>query len=321
VYFLAVISRALKAELLLLIAAAIWGFAFTAQRAGMAHLGPFTFNAIRFALGALVLLPWLLASGRLRARRPGGAAPAAGAAGAGGTIPAGEAAVAITPGPGLMPTAALAGIVLFGGASLQQAGIVTTSASKAGFITGMYVVMVPLLGLIWRQRPGAGTWLGALLCAVGLALLSLKQDLRPAPGDLLVLLGAVLWALHTLLLGWAARRHDPIVLAMLQFAVCALLSAGVAAAGERVNLAGLCGAAGALLFSGVLSVGVAYTLQVVAQRQAPPAHAAIILSLEAVFAAVGGALFLGERLTGRELAGCGLMLAGMLAAKRPARPT
>jgi len=279
----------LKADLLLLLAAAIWGFAFVAQRAGMAHLGPFTFNALRFGLGALALLPFLTAArrGGYRAALPGGAQ---------------------------------AGLALFLGASLQQWGLVHTSAGKAGFITGLYVIIVPVLGIGEGRRTGWGTWLGAAIAMAGLYLLSVRSDLRMDYGELMVLGGALLWAMHVLIIARWTPHHDALVLAGQQFAVVALLSAAVALLLERGQRLDLAGAALPVLYTGLLSTAVAFTLQVVAQREAPPAHAALLLSLEAVFAALGGWWLLGETLSRRGLAGCGLMLAGMLASQLLGRP-
>jgi len=282
-------SKTLKAEALLLLAAVIWGFAFVAQRVGMDHVGPFTYNGVRFVLGALSLLPLLWLGRR-------SAAPI---------------------GPGgwrrILGGSLLAGLILFAGASLQQVGIVYTTAGKAGFITGLYVVIVPALGLLWGHRTLWSTWAGAALAVAGLYLLTLTDDLTLAEGDGLVLIGAFFWAGHVLVIGWLSGRHiEPVLLACLQFIVCALLSLVVAVATEPMTLNGLWGGALPILYGGLLSVGVAYTLQVVAQRDAPPAHAAIILSLETVFAALGGWLLLNEILPGRGLLGCALMFAGML---------
>ncbi|MDS4040007.1 MAG: DMT family transporter [Candidatus Competibacter sp.] len=282
-------SKTLKAELLLLLAAVIWGFAFVAQRVGMEHVGPFTYNGIRFVLGALSLLP-LLWLGR-RSAAPVG--------------PGGWRSIL---GGGL-----LAGSILFAGASLQQVGIVHTTAGKAGFITGLYVVIVPVLGLLWGHRTPWSTWAGAALAVAGLYLLTLTDELTLAEGDRLVLFGALFWAGHVLVIGWlSGRRVEPVLLACLQFIVCAVLSLAVAVATEPITASGLWGGALPILYGGLLSVGVAYTLQVVAQRDAPPAHAAIILSLETGFAALGGWLLLNENLSGRGLIGCALMFAGML---------
>jgi len=289
-------ARLFKADALLMLTAIIWGAAFVAQRLGMEHIGPFTFNGIRFALGALALQPLIWRMQATRSREGDGTSQGLDSA-------------------RLIRYGLLAGSVLFAGAALQQVGIVYTTAGKAGFITGLYVVMVPLFGLFLRQRAGAGTWIGALAAAVGLYLLSVNEDFSIAYGDVLELIGAVFWAGHVLLIGRLSPGMDAVdavKLASAQFVMCSLLSLGAAAIFEPMTLTGISGAAIPILYGGLMSVGVAYTLQVVAQRDANPAHAAIILSLEAVFAAVAGYFVLGELLTLRALIGCGLMLAGML---------
>ncbi len=285
-------AKSFKADALLLLTAIIWGFAFVAQRVGMDHVGPFTFNGVRFALGSASLLPLIWLTSRRRDPAPRHL-PQVG-------------------GRDLLRGGLLAGLALFGGASLQQVGLVYTTAGNAGFITGLYVVIVPLLGLIWRQRPALGTWLGAVLATIGLFLLSVTADFRIAFGDLLVLIGAFIWAGHVLLIGWLSPRMEPLKLSAIQFAVCAVLSLLTALAIETISLAGILAAALPILYGGLFSVGIAYTLQVVAQRDAHPAHTAIILSLEGVFAALGGWWLLGEVLSARGLLGCALMLSGML---------
>jgi drug/metabolite transporter (DMT)-like permease len=288
------LAHKLKADGLLMLTALIWGAAFVAQRLGMEHVGPFTFNGVRFALGALALQPLIWKMQQTRAREGGG--------------------------PGIATARIIrcglfAGCVLFAGAALQQVGIVHTTAGKAGFITGLYVVMVPLFGLALGQRAGAGTWIGAVAAAAGLYLLSVNEDFSIAYGDILELVGAVFWAGHVLLIGKLSPGMDgtdAVKLASAQFVVCAVLSLVAGVATEPITLAGIGGAAVPILYGGLMSVGVAYTLQVVAQRDADPAHAAIILSLEAVFAAVTGYFMLDEVLSLRALTGCGLMLGGML---------
>jgi drug/metabolite transporter (DMT)-like permease len=206
----------------------------------------------------------------------------------------------------------LAGFALFMGATLQQVGLVYTTAGKAGFITGLYVVIVPILGLFWKQQSGLGTWFGAILAAAGLYLLTITAQFTIALGDFLELAGAFFWAGHVLIIGWLSPRIDPIKLAFFQYTACSFLSLLTAVITEVITLHGLFLATLPIAYGGLISVGIAYTLQVVAQRYAHPAHAAIILSLEAVFAAFGGWLILGETLSSRGLIGCSLMLAGML---------
>ncbi len=282
-----------RANLLLLLTSVIWGFAFVAQRTGMESVGPFTFNGLRFAIGGLVLLPVVAYLDRQR-RRTG--------------LPTGW----VAPGRTLWLGGLVAGLFLFGGATLQQMGLVYTTAGKAGFITGLYVVLVPVLGLALGHKTPGGTWLGVVLAAVGLYFLTIQDDFRMAAGDLLVLLGAFIWAGHVLIVDRLAPRTDVIRLAFVQFMVCAGLSLFAAALVETIRLEGIRAALLPILYTGIMSVGVGYTLQVVGQRHAQPAHAAIILSLEGVFAVIGGWLLLGEQLGPRGLLGCALMLAGIL---------
>lgn len=282
-----------QANALLLLTAAVWGLAFVAQRVGMDYIGPFTFNALRFGLGgaALSIVIRLRDAGKLSAVQ--------------------RAAPASRP-VGWWRWGLLLGAVLFGGASLQQAGLVYTTAGKAGFITGLYVVLVPLVGTWLGERHGLHVWLGALLALTGLYLLSVNGAWRIAWGDFLVFLGALFWTVHVLLVDHLVARFDSLRLAALQFGMVALLSAVVAVWREPLHVASVWQAMLAILYGGLLSVGVGYTLQLVAQQYAPPAHASIILSLEAVFALLGGVVLLSEPLNGRGMLGSVLMLGGML---------
>ena len=285
-------GQILKSNALLLITAVIWGFAFVAQRVGMNYIGPFTFNGVRFGLGALSLLPLLLISREERA-----------------------AAENILPQPGLklfVGGAILAGTVLFMAISLQQIGLVYTTAGKAGFITSLYVVIVPIMALFWKQPSNLGTWVGAALAAAGLFLLSVTQKFAIEYGDLLESMCAFFWAAQVIIIGWLSPKIQPVKLAFGQFVVCSVLSLMVAVVVEEITWNALVRAGWPILYGGVLSSGVAFTFQVMAQRHTHPAHASIIMSMEAVFAAVGGWLFLDETLSIRGLIGCGLMLGGML---------
>lgn len=284
-------NPALRADFLMLVTALIWGTTFVAQRIGMDNVGPFLFTGLRFALGALALLPLLLWQGRAAARHE----------------------------PflqrGLLLGGLLMGLALTLGINLQQVGLLFTSVTNAGFITGLYVIVVPLLGMIIGQKTGIGTWIGAVLAVVGMGLLSIGEDFQIASGDWIQLAGAFAWGIHVLLVSFFVGRHDAIRLAFLQFVTCAVVSLILSAIFEEPTLQGIWLAAPALLYGGLFAVGVGYTLQVVAQRHAIASHAAVILSLEAVFAAIAGALFLDESLTGRGYLGCVLMFIGMLAAQ------
>ena len=282
----------LGSEGLLLLAAVIWGFAFVAQRVGMRHVGPFTFNAVRFALGSLALIPFAATAARRRRTR-------------GGNDGNGWKRTALIGG-------AISGTVIFLGASFQQTGLVYTTAGKAGFITGLYVVLVPLLGLAIGKMTSAGTWIGVLLAAAGLYLLSFTGIFSISRGDLIVLAGTLFWAIHVLLISVLIHRTEAVVLAMIQFSVCAILSFAAAFLFEEIEISGILDATVPILYGGLLSVGVAYTLQVIAQRKTPPSHAAIILSLETIFAALGGWIVLGEVIPAKGLVGCALMLLGII---------
>jgi drug/metabolite transporter (DMT)-like permease len=273
------------------IAAAIWGFSFVAQRAAMAHVGPFLFNGMRFLLGAVTLLPVLWA---LRSRRSSAIAGTRGGRGA------------------LFVGAAATGAVLFVAATLQQVGLVTTGAGKAGFITGLYVVLVPLLGIVRGHRVRLAVWISTILAAGGLYLLSGAGEGPTAWGDVLLLLGALLWAVHVHLIGWMAKRAAPIAIAVAQSTACGVLSLAVSFGVEKTSLAAVRAAAPSTAFAGFLSVGVAYTLQIVGQRRLDPWRAGVLLSLEAAFAVLGGWAVLGEAVTPRMLVGCALMLSAMI---------
>lgn len=273
-------------DILLMAASVIWGFAFVAQRKGMEHTGPFLFNAARFLLGALVLLPFLKKDLFSTYKKSG-------------------LFQNLTPKLNL-------GCLLFAGASLQQIGIVYTSAGKAGFITGLYVIFVPLLGLFIGRKTNKLTWCGALLAVLGMFFLSINQDFSIGNGDMLVLIGAFFWAFHVLTVDKLSKTNNAISLAFWQFLICSFLSFIASLLFEEIKISPVLAAILPILYAGICSSGIAYTLQVIAQKKAHPSHAAIILGLESPFAAMGGYILLAEILSRRELLGCGLMMAGML---------
>jgi len=275
-----------KSIAMLWLTALIWGFAFVAQRAGMEHIGPFMFNGLRFLLGSLSLIPLIIWLNRKNASG----------------LFSGK----------LIKGGLAAGLVLFTAASLQQAGMVYTTAGKAGFITGLYVIVVPLIGLFIGQKTGKNLWIGAMIAVCGLFLLTFSGKLMIEKGDFLVLLSAFFWAVHVQLINSLVKKLPSLPLSSLQFAVCGTLSLATSFIFETTQPGAVQLAAIPLLYGGLLSVGVAYTLQVVAQRHVHPAYASIILSFETVFAAIGGWLILDESLTARNLAGCLLMLAGIV---------
>ena len=211
---------------------------------------------------------------------------------------------------------AAAGLFLWAGAAFQQAGLMYTTAGNAGFITGLYVVVIPIFLALWgTQRLRPMFLVASLLAAAGLFLLSTGGQMRLNPGDGLELIGTFFWALHVILVGWLVQRLPVLALATGQYLVCAALGLGAGLSFEMNALPALAQGWWAIAYTGLLSVGLGYTLQAKGQRLAPPADAAIILSGEAVFAALFGWIFLAEKLTVVQLTGCGVMLAGMLLAQ------
>ena len=282
--------ESLRSDLLLLLASLIWGTAFVAQRIGMQNVTPFFFNGIRFLLGALVLIPIIFCrKNNLGGKRDG-----------------------FLLGNPFQWQFVVLGLLLFGGASLQQVGIVFTTAGKAGFITGLYVILVPVIGILFRRKTRATTWLGAVFGVTGLYFLSIKKGFSIHKGDFLVLVGAFFWTFHVLAIDRFTKEIPPLQLAFWQFILCGLFSLAFAFTFEHTTVQALMKATIPIFYAGLLSVGIAYTLQVVAQEHAHPSHAAIILSLESPFSAVAGYIVLNETLTGREILGAALMAGGMI---------
>lgn len=276
----------LSTYLLLILTAAIWGFAFVAQRKGMEYIDPLLFNGIRFALGALVLAiakkQWSLS---------------------------------------ILKQTWMMGLVLFVAATLQQYGMVWTTAGNAGFITGLYVVFVPLIGIYRKQIIGNKTWISVSLALFGLYLISNKQSIDINFGNALVLISAVFWALHVQLIDKFAKKFDAFELAWGQFIVCAILSLSF---GSMINLGKdpmfllnphtykmFYAALLPILYGGVFSVGIAYSLQVYAQKKAEPSVAALILCSESLFALFGGWLLLHEHISLSMLMGALVLLLAM----------
>ncbi len=291
-------KQRLRADITLLAVAVIWGSGFVAQRVAAREVGPFLFNGMRFLMGAAVLLVInRVRQGKARNKERYRTNSNAG-----------------------RWSGILLGLLLFAGAAAQQTGLQFTTAGKAGFITGLYVVLVPLfLAIGWRRWPQIPVLIASLLATEGLFLLSTKGHFSLAPGDGLQFLGATFWALHLIVIGTVVNRVDIFRLALVQYLICGVLSTATGLLVESQSIHGLLEVWWAIVYAGAVSVGVAYTLQLVGQRTAPSADAAVILSLEAVFAALFGCLFLSESLSLLQLGGCALMLTGMLIAQPSVR--
>jgi len=280
-----------RSNLVLLLVALIWGSAFVAQAIGNRSVGPLMFTGLRFGLGALVVAPFAWREWRmLRARNRQ---------------------------PRARDIAHIAGLgaLLFLGAAMQQVGMLTTSVTNTGFLTALYIPLVPVLGwLALRHAPHWTTWLAAAGCVAGSWLLTGGGSLSNFhAGDWWIIASSLPWAAHVMLVGRAANRlHGAMLVACGQFIACSVLALATGAATEPLSLHGMLQAAGPIAYTGVLSVGLAFSLQVVALRHAHAADAAIVLSSETVFTAVAGALFMGDRMGATGVAGCGLILACVL---------
>lgn len=279
-----------KANFYLLLASVIWGLAFVAQRMGAQAIGAFTFNGIRFALGSIAIVPLMIVLRKRKSRNE--------------HIP-----IKLI---SHVKAGIIAGSALFVAASLQQIGLAYTTAGKAAFISGLYIVLVPVLGIFLGHKNRKLTWVGVAIAAVGLYVLSVEGSFTIHKGDLFEMAGALIWAVHILILDHYSKRVDTIWLAFFQFISCSALSIVTALVFENIVFDAVVKAAAPIFYGGVFSVGIAYTLQVVGQKHAKPAHAACILGTEGVFACAGGAVILNEFMGVREYLGCVLILGGML---------
>jgi len=277
-------------HLLLFLAALIWGFSFVAQKLGMQYIQPFWYNGIRFMLGSFVLLPFFFKSFKL--------------------FKISEYRKVFFKG-GL-----IAGLFLFAGANLQQIGIQYTTAGNAGLITGLYVILVPVAGIMLGYKTKLMTWIGVILGLVGMYFLSVKDGFYISKGDLYVLASAVIWTGHVLTVAVFSPKVNPLQLAYAQFFICGILSLLIAVFTEPISFQMLYLAKYPILYGGLLSVAAGFTLQVIGQEKVQPAMATIILNMESVVAVFGGWLILNEDITIRMLIGATLMFVGVMAAKK-----
>lgn len=283
----------MKYRLLLLLAALIWGFAFAAQVVGMESVGPYTFNGVRFLLGSLALVPIILTT---HEEPP--------------------------PLPRNMPLSAaclMVGIPLFAGATLQQVGLQYTTASKASFLTATYILMVPIMGIFLKETLRITHIAGALLAMAGVYFMSITEDFSIGAGDLMMLLCALGFTIQIHAMTYLTQRFSPILLSSGQFFVAGVLNFILAFLFETPTLSGIGGALWPILYTGLLSTGVAYTLQAVGQKYLPPTEASMILSMEMVFGGMAGVFFLDESFTARQMIGVLSMTAGVFLSQLPGR--
>ena len=295
-----------KGTILLLITAFIWGSAFVAQKTGMEYIGPFTFNGIRSFIGALVLLPVICIMVK-RARAASGET--------GSPIP--DALSDAQSKKCLVIGGTCCGAAMFTASSLQQMGMVYTSSGKAGFITALYIIIVPLLGILIGKKVRKILWLCVALAVVGLYLLTMSGALSINRGDLLITACAFVFAVHILIIDHFSPRTNAVALSAVQLFVTGVLSLPCIAIFEEVDWSAVFDCWLPILYAGVMSCGIAYTLQIIAQKYTDPTVASLLLSLESVFAVITGMIILGEMMTGRELAGCVIMFCAIILAQLP----
>lgn len=304
----------LKYNLLLILATLIWGSAFVAQSVGMDYIGPYTFNAARSFLGSLVLLPviWFMNRGK-KADSVSGEVSSDKEMMTGAALEEKKRQERKT----LWKGGICCGVVLTIAISLQQVGIVYTSAGKAGFITTLYILIVPILGLFVGKKVGIKTWFGVALAVVGMYLLCITSGFSIAYGDFLVLLCAVAFSFHILVVDYFSPKVDGVKLSCIQFLICGIISLFPMVLLEHPQLSQILYAWLPIAYAGVLSSGVAYTLQIIAQKHLKPTVASLLMSLESVFAVLTGWVILHERLSARELCGCVLVFAAVILAQLP----
>ncbi len=296
--------KKMRSSFLLLLTAFIWGTAFVAQSVGMEYVGAFTFNMCRFLLGGAVLLPAvLLMVRRVRQTHPEGSPSAARRSRIRDGIKGGLAC----------------GVVLFVASSFQQIGISMTTVGKSGFITALYIVLVPVCGVFMKKRIPRHVWLGVALATAGMYLLCVTESFTINRGDMYLFFCALSFTVHILVIDRVSPRADGILISCVQFFTAGVLSAVLTFLFETPRLAAILFAVSPILYSGVLSCGVAYTLQVIAQKDTDPTVASLLMSLESVFSLLAGWVILHQRLSARELSGCALVFAAVILAQLPAR--
>ncbi len=285
--------KTMGSNLLLALTAFIWGVAFVAQSVGMEYVRPFTFNACRFLIGGIVLIPCIVLFGKKNKRKE----------------------------PKNQKTAVVGGIccgsILFAASSFQQFGVASTTVGKAGFITALYIVIVPLLGIFLRKRIPWSVWVSVVLATIGMYLLCMTEGLKVGKGDIYVFVCAICFSFHILVIDYFSPKTDGVVMSCVQFFTAGIISAIMMLIFENPKLSAVFAAWAPILYAGILSCGVAYTLQVVAQKNTDPVLASLILSLESAFSLLAGWVILGQKLSPKELGGCGLVFCAIILAQIP----
>lgn len=290
-------NKHLKGTLLLTLTALIWGIAFVAQSIGMEHVGPWTFICTRYVLGALVLIPVICISTKKRLSQSQ------------------DSIFDADIRKNTLIGGALCGIFLFSASLLQQYGIIYTSVGKAGFITALYIIIVPILSIFLHRKIGMNEWIGAAIALIGFYVMSIQGKTAINNGDLLILICAFLFSMQIMTIDRYVDKVDPVAMSFVQFLVCAILGFLGMIIFEKPDLASLSSAAIPILYAGLLSSGAGYTLQILGQKDLKPTVASLLMSLESVFSALAGFIILHQILSTRELIGCILVFVGVISAQ------
>ncbi|NBJ93153.1 DMT family transporter [Parablautia muri] len=288
-------KKSMGNSFLLFLTAFIWGVAFVAQRVGMDYIGPFSFNGARFLMGSVVLLP-LVCVRRKKDKEKG--------------VPRAGLKITFTGG-------ICCGLALCSAALCQQIGIMYTTVGKAGFITTLYIVIVPIMGIFLGKKAGGRIWMGAGLAAVGMYLLCMSERLVLSKGDTYVFICAILFSIHILVIDYFSPKADGVELSCIQFLTAGVISSILAFVFEQPQLQSFIDGIIPLAYAGIMSSGVAYTLQVVGQKDMDPTVASLILSMESVFSVLAGWMILGQALSGRELFGCVMVFGAVILVQLP----
>lgn len=288
-------SKKFRGNILLLITSIIWGSAFVAQVVGMDHIGPFAFNAVRNLIASLfllILIPFLNQSGQKKK---------------------------ISSDKNLLYGGIACGIILFIASSLQQIGLQYTTASKAGFITTLYIVIVPLFTLFLGKKVGLKLWLCVLIAGIGFYLLTVTDQLTIEKGDLLIFLCAIVFSLHIIVIDYFSPKVDGVKMSCIQFLIVGVINTICMLSFESFSLESILQASVPILYTGILSSGIGYTFQIIAQKDTDPTIASLILSLESVFALLAGVWLLSDPVNSKQLWGCALIFAAIVIAQLPQR--
>lgn len=307
----------LRQSFILLLTAMIWGVAFVAQSAGMDYVGPFTFNAVRCIIGGLVLIPCIFLLNKLKPKENDTQMNENNITEISGRAKNNNGAV----NKQLISGGVVCGIILCIASNFQQIGLQYTTVGKAGFITALYIIIVPVFGIFMHRRAGLRVWMGVIMAVIGFYFLCISENLMLQPGDLLELLCAIAFSVHIIVIDYFAGRVDGVKLSCIQFFVCGAICTVLMLVFEEPDMSQILSAWQPVLYAGVMSCGVAYTLQVIGQRGMNPTVASLMLSLESVISALAGWMLLNQSLSSKELFGCILVFAAIVLAQLPKRRT